>query len=209
MAHHHHLPVTTRDSFFEDPFFSSSWDHFDRLHRDMMRDARRMFDRFDAHQQRQQQAVTDSGTAREAIGHQNEAGAVSTFYPRRWMMPRAFGSDFDWDAFRGSSDHNPLLHVTDDDTKFEVHIDTHDYKPEDIKVNVRDNVLNVEADHEEKTEHGYVKRHFSRSWALPNSVEADKAQSNLSRDGVLMITAPKNPALADGKTSIPVEMEKK
>ena len=36
-----------------------------------------------------------------------------------------------------------------------------------------------------------VMRQFSRKWTLPPSCDLDKVQSNLSSDGILMVTCPK------------------
>merc|ERR1712211_70209 len=60
--------------------------------------------------------------------------------------------------------------------------------------------LLVEGRNEEKKEDGsgYIQRSFSRSYTLPNEAEADKMVSNLSSEGVLVITTPKSaPALTD------------
>merc|ERR1712013_314802 len=45
---------------------------------------------------------------------------------------------------------------------------------------------------------GYIQRSFSRSYTLPKEAEADKMVSNLSSEGILVITTPKSaPALTD------------
>merc|ERR1712107_860610 len=59
--------------------------------------------------------------------------------------------------------------------------------------------LLVEGRHEEKEDGGcYIQRSFSRSYTLPKEAEADKMVSNLSSEGILVITTPKSaPALTD------------
>merc|ERR1712012_561542 len=60
--------------------------------------------------------------------------------------------------------------------------------------------LLVEGRHEEKKEDGsgYIQRSFSRRYTLPKEAEADKMVSNLSSEGILVITTPKSaPALTD------------
>merc|ERR1711988_346383 len=54
-------------------------------------------------------------------------------------------------------------------------------------------VIRVEGKHEEKAEDGskMVSRMFSRKYSLPPNAEADQVASNLSSDGVLVVTAPK------------------
>merc|ERR1712107_266728 len=60
--------------------------------------------------------------------------------------------------------------------------------------------LLVEGRHEEEKEDGsgYIQSSFSRSYTLPKEAEADKMVSNLSSEGILVITTPKSaPALTD------------
>merc|ERR1712107_548368 len=88
----------------------------------------------------------------------------------------------------------------EDNTRMEVRIDASEYKPEELKVSVQSGRLLVEGRYEEKKEDGsgYIQRSFSRSYTLPNEAEADKMVSNLSSEGVLVITTPKSaPALTD------------
>merc|ERR1712018_110726 len=90
--------------------------------------------------------------------------------------------------------------VNEDETKMEVRIDASEYKPEELKVSVQSVRLLVEGRHEEKKEDGscYIQRSFSRRYTLPNEAEADKMVSNLSSEGILVITTPKSaPALTD------------
>ena len=83
--------------------------------------------------------------------------------------------------------------VDEDDVKMELRINAFDYKPEELKVSVHSGRLLVEGKHEEKKEDGsaYVQKSFSRSFTLPKEAEADKIVSNLSSEGVLVVTAPK------------------
>ncbi len=98
--------------------------------------------------------------------------------------------------------------MKDDSTKFEVSLDTHGFRPDEIKVSVdKDHRLAIEAKHEEKAEGRYVNRQFSRSFTLPKECSAGEVSSNLSADGVLMITAPKKALGADNR-SVPIEMKK-
>ena len=41
------IPISTRDLFFEDPFFRSSWDDFDRVREGMLAESRDMLRRFE------------------------------------------------------------------------------------------------------------------------------------------------------------------
>jgi HSP20 family molecular chaperone IbpA len=55
----------------------------------------------------------------------------------------------------------------------------------------------VEGKHEEKAEDGsrMVSRQFLRRYRLPQGTKPEDVTSNLSSDGVLVVTAEKNPAI--------------
>merc|ERR1711902_22268 len=88
---------------------------------------------------------------------------------------------------------NEVIRVKEDESKMEVSLDTSQYRPDELKVMVNDGVLTVEGKHEEKAEDGskMVSRMFSRKYTLPPSAKSEEVVSNLSSDGVLVITAPK------------------
>merc|ERR1712227_453938 len=124
-------------------------------------------------------------------------------------MP-AFGEDFFSDKlskmnlFQDKGD-DQIIRVKDDDAKFELSLDTHGFRPDEIKVNVAGGVLGVEAKHEEKGDNKHILRQFSRKYTLPEGCEAARVNSNLSSDGVLVITAPKRQAIkAAGATTTPI-----
>ena len=84
---------------------------------------------------------------------------------RRWLMPRGFFEDPDFSkVFPTLKDE--VLKITDNDKKFEISVDTHGYKPEEMQVKVLDDVVTVEAKHEEKKSEennkSFVSRQFSR-----------------------------------------------
>jgi len=113
-------------------------------------------------------------------------------FPRKWMLP-ALKTDMmkDLDLFK--SKDNEVIRVKDDDTKMEVSLDTSQYRPDELKVSIDKGVVTVEGKHEEKAEDGskMVSRMFSRKYTLPSEAKAEDVVSNLSSDGVLVITAPK------------------
>jgi len=41
------VPMTLRDSFFDDSFFKSSWDDFEKVRENMMRESRDMWKNFE------------------------------------------------------------------------------------------------------------------------------------------------------------------
>jgi HSP20 family molecular chaperone IbpA len=214
IPHTHFLPMTMRDFFFVDPYFRSTWDDFDNLLSVMENESRQ-------HWQRQ------GDTSVAASGNKGEDTSVATtseapwFFPRRWLMPSllggaaagGLGSDVDkmlrnLDIFQQRGDDH-VIRLTNDDTKFEVSLDTHGFKPEEIKVKVENGQLMVEGKHEVKEENKYVSREFRRSYALPQECQVDAMKSNLSSDGVLVVTAPKKAIAADTGRAIPIEVAKK
>merc|ERR1712221_30561 len=88
---------------------------------------------------------------------------------------------------------NGVIRVKEDEKKMEVSLDTSQYRPDELKVSVDKGVVTVEGKHEEKAEDGskMVSRMFSRKYTLPANARAEDVVSNLSSDGVLVITAPK------------------
>merc|ERR1711915_527080 len=117
-------------------------------------------------------------------------------FPRRWMLP-GLSSDITRDLDIFKSKDNEVIRVKDDEKKMEVSLDTSQYRPDELKVSIDKGVVTVEGKHEEKAEDGskMVPRMFSRKYTLPSEVKAEDVVSNLSSDGVLVITAPKNLAI--------------
>lgn len=224
------IPVTLRDLFWSDPFFESAWGpDFNLLRRDMMREHQRMWDRFghefmedrgDRCNHCKPEAITDGnkmdskkkkvekGEKMETNGTMVERNEDKEMFlpwfmpPRRWLGPSfGFGEE--------TSRANQLMRVKEDDSKFEVSLDTHEFRPDELKVNVKDNMLSVEGKHEERSEEGnsYVSKHFVRKYTLPKGCDATNVNSNLSSDGVLMITALKNPALVSTTWAVPIQQQ--
>merc|ERR1712002_758565 len=75
----------------------------------------------------------------------------------------------------------------------EISLNTSGYKPSELKGNVADGEISVEGKHEEKSEDGHimVSRQFSRKYNLPSGAKQAEVVSNLSQDGVMVITVPK------------------
>ena len=85
------------------------------------------------------------------------------------------------------------LKVLEVGDKVELSLDTAGYKPDELKVTAGRGVVCVEGEHEEKSQSGevMVSRQMSRQYPLPASADQAQVTSNLSRDGVLLITIPK------------------
>ncbi|CAB3242768.1 unnamed protein product [Arctia plantaginis] len=85
----------------------------------------------------------------------------------------------------------PTTFNTDKD-KFEVKIDVQQFRPDEIAVRTSRGYLIVEARHEEKEDGlGYVEREFIRKYELPQGAIPENVFSQISSEGVLTVTAPR------------------
>merc|ERR1711974_264796 len=113
--------------------------------------------------------------------------------PKQWMLPQLL-QDF---------------HLPEEKDKMEVTMDTSGYKPDELKVEIKEGELCVEGKHEERSQTGevMVSRQFSRRFGMPQNVKKESIVSNLSRDGVMVITMPKEQRIEEverGDTPIQV-----
>jgi len=101
------------------------------------------------------------------------------------------------------------VEVNQNDSKeLKLTFDLNDYKPNELKVTVLDNVLKVEAKHEETSDGNHVSRNFVRSYVLPDEYKIHEVQSSLSKSGKLAVTIPKkNLADATNSRNITIKME--
>ena len=88
--------------------------------------------------------------------------------------------------------------VVERNDKYVIRADAPGMKPDEIKIEVEDNILTVSGEHEESEEEKkdrFVRRErrygsFSRSIALPKGVTADQVEAT-QHDGVIEISFPK------------------
>ena len=100
------------------------------------------------------------------------------------------------------------LKIVDVEDKLEISLDTTGYKPDELKVTAGEGVVMIEARHEERSEQGQVmvSRHMKRSYPLPASAQPHQVVSNLSRDGVLVITVPKIKTIKQQSMDVPINI---
>ena len=127
---------------------------------------------------------------------------------RKWMMPSIFDKD-DFllekeNVFTGKDSNQ--IRLVNDAKKLEISLDTAGYKPDELKVNIGQGEICVEGKHEEKTLAGQVMvaRRFCRRYTLPQEARVEEVASNLSQDGVLVITVPKLETLENKNRSVPI-----
>merc|ERR1711909_77858 len=74
--------------------------------------------------------------------------------PRKWMLPSMANTDFAKQLDLFQTKDSEVIRVKDDPDKFEVSLDTSQYRPDEIKVLVREGAVTVEGKHEEISEDG-------------------------------------------------------
>merc|ERR1711920_1114673 len=128
--------------------------------------------------------------------------------PRNWMMPKLFDENFN--SLLDMKDSS-LISMGNDDRKMEISLNTTGYKPSELKVNVADGELTIEGKHEEKSEAGHtmVSKQFSRRYTLPAEAKLTEVVSNLSQDGVMVITVPKEKKIQEIKEKEKEQVVKK
>merc|ERR1712112_147644 len=185
------VPMTLRDKFMEDPFFTSSLSMMDKS--SMKTSSSCCY------------SSSNSSVCGEKTG--NNTGLVSSWrpwmIPRQWMMPPLLDN-----SFPELSDCH-LLGQEEDGTKLEISLNTVGYKPEELKVNVCKDEVRVEGRHEENNEEGkmMVRRQFVRRYTLPQEADRDSIVSNLSQDGVMVITVPKLDKVKEVKAAETIKVE--
>merc|ERR1712110_569790 len=177
------VPLNLRESFFDDPFFKDSWLDIQQSQRDFFSLAEERFN--------QQMKMLES--TRDNFGFSSLTN---------------INKDFDLDLPKLSLRDAEELKVFDGGDKVEVSLDTAGYKPDELKVTAGRGVVCVEGKHEEKSQSGevMVSRQMSRQYQLPSSADPAQVTSNLSRDGVLLITIPKIQQQINQDRNVPITM---
>jgi HSP20 family molecular chaperone IbpA len=92
------------------------------------------------------------------------------------------------------------------ETKLKLEFNVKDFRPEEVKVKILgSNILQVHAEHEEKSEAGDMKRRlYVRQYSLPRGVDIEHVRPTLTKDGVLTVEAPAS-SLSPTERLIPIE----
>ena len=179
------VPMTLREQFLQDLFFSSSLTDMDRMREEFWQQSQLTRERFD-----DQCRVGGRRNSREKSSLKSRDWVM----PRQWMMPDKEICD--------TQDSN-LISLKDDDSKMEISLNTSGYKPSELRVNVVDDEISIEGRHEERSEGGQtmISRQFSRRYNLPLEAVVSEVESNLSQDGILVVTIPKEKRIKEIKES--------
>jgi len=205
--------MTLRDSFFNDSFFKSTWDDFEKVRENMFKESKEMWKNFEDEFKKMEGSMSSnmlqnsSNQMMESSGSSNQmlesglgpARGDGWMVPRKWMLPSMANTDFAKQLDLFQTKDSEVIRVKDEPDKFEVSLDTSQYRPDELSVNVADGVVSIEGKHEEKSEDGrkMVSRQFSRKYTLPQGAKAENVVSNLSSDGVLVVCAPRREAIAN------------
>ena len=127
------------------------------------------------------------------------AGALTRWDPFAELgeLRNRFDRMFDELTDGRSHGRTPAIDVVRDNGNLVVRADIPGIKPEEVKIEVEDDILTVSGQHEEHKEEKdkhYVRRErrygsFSRSMALPSGVEANSIKAK-THDGVVEVTIP-------------------
>lgn len=100
----------------------------------------------------------------------------------------------------------PCKKTTSDD--FKVAFDVKSFNPEEISVKVKGREILVDGKHDERAdEHGFVSRHFTRRYIVPDEYDIETVATYLDSDGKMTITASKPKPVIDTSNErvIPIE----
>ena len=175
------VPVRTRGFFFHDPFFQINWEKFEGLKTSLLRVSGDVWNRF-----RQYCSVISFF---KIPGSEDQETLDVIPFPRRYMLPDLPGVQDEHSLYGYSDDE--LVRWKEDEDGLEITLDTHLYTPGDIKVAADDGRIIVHMKHEKRSPDlkMSVLKEFKRTYLLPEGLRKDDVFSDLSADGVLVISA--------------------
>ena len=94
-----------------------------------------------------------------------------------------------------------------DDGKFQVKLDLRGFKAEDIKVQLRGHELAVTGKNKSEDQGFYFSRDYIHRVLLPDDAGLGSVTSRLSKNGLLIIEASRDPALMPSDRNMEVSME--
>merc|ERR1719495_2087935 len=183
-----------RDSFFDDPFFKDTWLDIETSQKNFFEKSRKRFE--------ESMKGFESNMMSSNIFDENKNPLESS----SWLFPEIFGKHSG--PVFSSKDSNQIR-IVDNDSKLEISLDTTGYKPDELKVSAGQGMICVEGKHEEKSEAGQVMvaRQFSKKYSMPASARAEEVVSDLSQDGVLVISVPKREAIKQENRTVPIAVK--
>lgn len=132
---------------------------------------------------------------------------IESFFDRMWRELDA------WSPFRLADwspwPQVPAMDVTENDQQLSITVDLPGFRQDDIDVEVTGNVLTIRGsrnqEQQQQDQRTLIRERmagaFERSFTLPDYVDAERLEARYA-DGVLTLTAPKNPAMLPRKVKI-------
>jgi len=188
------VPMNLRESFFDDPFFQDNWLDIKQSQKDFFSKAQEEFNK-------QMQCME---SRMESFGSNMESSMKSAFDTSKAFD---FDKDFKMQSLNLKDEHE--MKIVSDNDKLEINLDTAGYKPDELRVTAGQGIVVIEAKHEERTQAGevMVSRHMKRSYPLPSNSKPEEVVSNLSKDGVLIVTVPKMQSIKQEDRNVPIQMK--
>lgn len=98
---------------------------------------------------------------------------------------------FDYIGFLEGSDFNPrIVDKGNNQKQLELSLEMKNYRPQEIKVSVKNNELIVQGEHHHKANNRSERFFFFKTTTLPPGTQIEQLQSLLTDDGQLKIEAP-------------------
>jgi len=133
------------------------------------------------------------------------------FQPFSRMVENFFGRDFDDLLAFPKGSYVPAVNIVQSDKNYTLEVAAPGLKKSDFKIEVEDGILTISAEKETEkdekkkryTRHEYSYHAFSRSFVLPDKVQATDVKAHYE-DGVLKIDVPK--IEAESKKTLPTKV---
>ena len=155
----------------------------------------------------QQQPAKRNGDSRDASNYALlEDKLDQVLNPEHWKDEKSCQDASNGEDYDRIQPDQPLVQISrnvppseDSVSRVECDADTYrilvnvqQFRPEDLVIKTVDDCVIVEANHEAKTQDGrsYSNKSFSQSFNLPRGMDPESVTSALSKEGVLIISAP-------------------
>jgi HSP20 family protein len=115
--------------------------------------------------------------------------------------PTTLLRDLDRDTASILRRSSPAYEISEDDAQYKVSVDLPGVRPEDCQVNVEQNgrLLHLSGGRKIEKEDGFTDTRFDQKFTLGKTIDPTKISANLA-DGVIVITATKDPKLLQAQT---------
>jgi HSP20 family protein len=124
-------------------------------------------------------------------------GLTDVFFPRNFgSLMTDFWNDADFE--NSTNFFRPSVDILENDKAFEIHLSIPGMKKEEIKIDLKNDVLTISGERQQKEEKKTSKYHmgeirygkFLRTFQLPEKIDKDSIEASF-QDGILEITMPK------------------